>query len=411
MAGRTKVPTCDHARGHAMMPTPEDPQPTPETLAHRLRVVDLHDPVGLLAEVAAGPDAITTHFCAVADLGRGAAAGYEVLLGVGDREPAAPRALSQQVHQRSAGRLEAVLVRRALAEAPGLPDNTFLMINVSAPALAGPELPAVLEGAGGLDRIVLVVTDEAEGDDADAVVRALERVREAGGLIAVDETGSGYASLRQILTVRPDYVRIGSEFVAEVDRDQAKAAVVETIAGLAARIDATVIAGGVPGRAELVSLRRMGIPLGQGLFVGSPMEDMTPLSDTVCDVIRQAAPPSEGEQTVAGLVEARPALPWADSIEDIADAFLEDPRYDVVVLVDEQNRPLALAERAALLRGEPFERPVMRITPNGPLKAVARRAAARPLLERFHPLVACDRRGVYLGIVRVEQLLDALAQD
>jgi hypothetical protein len=83
----------------------------------------------------------------------------------------------------------------------------------------------------------------------------------------------------------------------------------------------------------------------------------------------------------------------------------------VIVLVDERNRPLALAERAALLRGEPYERPVMRITPNSPLKAVARRAAARPLLERFHPLVACDRRGVYLGIVRVEQLLDALARD
>jgi hypothetical protein len=45
------------------------------------------------------------------------------------------------------------------------------------------------------------------------------------------------------------------------------------------------------------------------------------------------------------------------------------------------------------------------------MRAVARRAAARPLIERFYPLVACDRRGVYLGLVRVEQLLDALAQD
>src|SRR3954451_2200193 len=116
MATRTEVPTCDDVRRGAMMPTPEDPQPTPETLAHRLRVVDLHDPAGLLAEVAARPDAITTYFCAVADLARGTAAGYEVLLGVGEREPAAPRALSQEVHARSAGRLEAVLVRRALAE-------------------------------------------------------------------------------------------------------------------------------------------------------------------------------------------------------------------------------------------------------------------------------------------------------
>jgi hypothetical protein len=53
----------------------------------------------------------------------------------------------------------------------------------------------------------------------------------------------------------------------------------------------------------------------------------------------------------------------------------------------------------------------MRISPTSPQKAVARRAAARPWLERFHPLVACDRRGVYLGLVRIEQLLDAIAQD
>jgi hypothetical protein len=33
------------------------------------------------------------------------------------------------------------------------------------------------------------------------------------------------------------------------------------------------------------------------------------------------------------------------------------------------------------------------------------------LLERFHPLVACDPRGVYLGVVRIEQLLVALARD
>ena len=109
-------------------------------------------------------------------------------------------------------------------------------------------------------------------------------------------------------------------------------------------------------------------------------------------------------------MEARPAIPWGAPIEDLADTFLDDPRHDVLVLVDERSRPLALAERAALLRGEPYERPVMRITPSSPLKAAARRAAGRPVMERFHPLVVCDRRGVYLGIVRVEQLLDALAQ-
>jgi EAL domain-containing protein (putative c-di-GMP-specific phosphodiesterase class I) len=394
------------------MPTSDDPNRNRETQGHWLRVVELHDPTGLLARVERQPEAVATRFCPVADLSRGTAAGYEVLLDLGDgRDPASPHAWSQEVHQASAGRLEALLVERALAERENLPADAFLMVNVSAAALRSSELPPVLQRAGRLDRTVIVVSDEAHGEDAYAVRQALDGVREAGGQIAVDETGSGYASLRQVLAIRPDFVRIGREFVAEIDRDQAKAAVVESLSALASRIDAWVIAGGVPGRAELGSLRRMGIPLVQGPFVGLPAPAMRPLPPPVVDAIKQSSPPLQPGETVAGLVEARPALPWGGSLEEIADAFLEDPRYDVIVLVDERNRPLALAERAALLRGEPFERPVMRITPTSPLKAVARRAAARPLLERFHPLVACDRRGVYLGIVRVEQLLDALAQD
>jgi hypothetical protein len=155
----------------------------------------------------------------------------------------------------------------------------------------------------------------------------------------------------------------------------------------------------------------MGLPLGQGPLFGAPGPVMAPLAPTVADAIRRASPPVAPAETVAGLIEARTALPWGSSLEEVADAFLEDPLNDVIVLVDERSRPLALAERAALLRGEPYERPIMRISPTSPQKAVARRAAARPWLERYHPLVACDRRGVYLGLVRIEQLLDAIAQD
>jgi EAL domain-containing protein (putative c-di-GMP-specific phosphodiesterase class I) len=390
------------------MPDREHPARQPRS---HLRVVDLRDPSGLLDRIEAQPEALRVLFTPVADLSRAVAAGYEAVVAFQGGDPAAPRSFSDPLHPATAGRMEAPLVRRILQVRDQLPGSAFLMVNVSAPALCSPELPAVLAEAGPLERIVLVVADDTQGEQAGTVRAALDRVREAGGLVAVDETGSGYASLRQLLSLRPDFVRIGGDFTTELDRDQAKAAVVETLGALASRIDAWLIASGIPGRQELGALRRMGVPLGQGPVIGGASETPEPLPDRVADAIRQATPPTEARDTVAALVEARPALPWGGSLEEIADAFLEDPRHDVVVLVDERNRPLALAERAALLRGEPFERPVMRITPTSALKAVARRAAARPLLERFHPLVACDRRGVYLGVVRVEQLLDALARD
>jgi EAL domain-containing protein (putative c-di-GMP-specific phosphodiesterase class I) len=384
---------------------PDPPEP------NRLRVVPLHDPAGVLDRLERDASAVQVRFNPIADLKRGAPAGYEALFCIGDAEaPLSPRNWSRQVQLGSAGAVEARLVTHALAARERLPEGTFVAVDVSAHALQGDELSAVLRDAGRLERLVLVVADDTHTVSSHEIRPVIDAVREAGGMIGVDETGSGYASLRQVLAMRPDFVRVGSDFVVEVDRDQAKGAVVETLGALASRIDAWVIACGIPGRPELAALRRMGIPLGQGPMFGVPSREMGPLPELVAEAIRLTDLPVQAEETVASLIEARPALSWGATLDEIADAFLDDPRHDVIVLVDERLRPLALAERAALLRGEAYERPVMRIAPTSPMKAVARRAAARPALERFHPLVACDRRGVYLGLVRVEQLLDALAQ-
>jgi EAL domain-containing protein (putative c-di-GMP-specific phosphodiesterase class I) len=378
---------------------------------NRLRVVSLHDPSGVVERIERQPSEVELRYNAIADLKRGTPAGYEAVFCIGDKAaPLSPHAWSQQVHVQAAGFVEAKLVSLALAARDRVPDPAFLAVDISAQALCGEELPTVLREAGRLERLVLVVADDTHRVPSHAIRPVIEAVREAGGMIGVDETGSGYASLRQVLAVRPDFVRVGADFVVEVDRDQAKGAVVETLGSLASRIDAWVIACGIPGRPELAALRRMGVPLGQGPMFGPAAAEPGPLPGLVAEAIRQTDPPVEAEATVASLVEARPALPWGATLDEIADAFLDDPRNDVIVLVDERSRPLALAERSALLRGENYERPVMRITPTSPMKAVARRAAARPPMERFHPLVACDRRGVYLGLVRIEQLLDALAQ-
>ncbi|MEA2142429.1 MAG: hypothetical protein QOI64_859 [Solirubrobacteraceae bacterium] len=386
---------------------PDAPSPDPG----RLKVVSLHDPSGLIDRLQRDPASVEARFRPIADLKRGVPAGYEAVMFVGgEGEPRSPAAWGREVHRQGAGTVEAHLVRAALACRDRLPDNAYLALDVSAGALLGEELQRVFADAGRLDQLVIFVSDDTHVAPGHAVRKALEAVREGGALVGVDETGSGYASLRQVLSIRPDFVRVGGDFVPEIDRDQAKAAVVETLCALASRIDAWVVADCIPGRPELAALRRMGVPFGQGPMFGVAGAAMAPLPDLVMDAIRQTEPPAAPQDTVASLIEARPALHWGASLEDIADAFLDDPRHDVIVIVDERSRPLAMAERAALLRGEPYERPVMRITPSSPMKAVARRAAARPMLERFHPLVACDRRGVYLGIVRVEQILDALAQ-
>jgi len=375
----------------------------------QLKVVPLFEHSELLDRIRSEPGHLRLLLAPIVDLRRGAVAGYEALLAHGDEAPARPADWSGRVHDRQAGAVEAALVETALAARHTLPADAVLAIGVSARALGSEELRDVLVSAGTLTGVVLVVSRESGEEDPVASREALELARHAGAAVGVDETGSGSSSLRQLLRLRPDFVRIGPDFVREVDRDQAKAAVVEALAALASRIDARIVASGIVGAPELNALKRMGVPLGQGPMFGTPGPEPAGLVAATAKVVAEAPAGPDPDRTVAALVEAMPALRFDAGLEDLADAFLADPRNDVVVLVDERSRPLALAERAALLRGENYERPVMRITARSPLKAVARRAAARPVLERYHPLVGCDRGGVYQGIVRIESLLDALA--
>ena len=377
------------------------PEPAPD----RLKIVSLHDRDGVLERMRSEP--VRPVFSPIADLTRGTAVGHEVLLRVGEGLPASPRGWANAVHPLNAGEIEARLVTAALEARARIGEGRMFALGVSASRILG----GLLAGESSLQGMLLLLSDDTEGSrDAD-LARALVPLRDGGARLALDDTGSSYTSLRQITRLEPDFIRIGGDFVRELDRDNAKAAVVEALVAMTSRIDAAIIAADVPGLQELDALRSHGVHFAQGPLFGHARDEVLELPESAVAAILEAAPPVSHEPAVAGLVEAAPALPYGAPLDEIADAFLEDPRFEVLMLVDERSRPLALAERSALLRGEPYERPITRVAPSSPIRAVARRAVARPSLERFHPLVVCDRRGVYLGIVRVEQLLEALAAE
>jgi hypothetical protein len=69
-----------------------------------------------------------------------------------------------------------------------------------------------------------------------------------------------------------------------------------------------------------------------------------------------------------------------------------------------------MLERDAALRGEDPSGEVLVVAPAGRIPELAQRAMLRPPEVRFHPVVCCDVQGRYLGLVRVERLVAALAQ-
>jgi EAL domain-containing protein (putative c-di-GMP-specific phosphodiesterase class I) len=86
----------------------------------------------------------------------------------------------------------------------------------------------------------------------------------------VDDAGAGYAGLRHILEIRPQFVKLDISLVRHVDTDPARQAMVAGMAHFAGKVGCELIAEGIETEGELDELARLGIPLGQGYLFGKP---------------------------------------------------------------------------------------------------------------------------------------------
>ena len=368
-----------------------------------------HDWSEILGEVLGRPGRVRPHFQPVVDLQRGEVCGYEALARFPGRADLRPSDVFAAAERRGlGGALEAHMIRAVLDAVPHLPSNRFLAVNASPRALVADEVQDAFAAAERLDRVIVEVTEQTDAD-REPLCAALEGLRERGALIAVDDAGAGYGSLARITALRPNFVKIDRGLVAKLDCDPAKAAVVQTLGELAARIDAWIIAEGVERIEELDALMELHVPLAQGFALGTPVPGMGDLEPSLGMRIRTQYRPATAEMPIAALIEAVPTLPEPVSHRALGVLFDRRPEPEYVALVDHQGRPTGLVRRCDHIRGDGPVRNLMLVTVDMPLAAVSRRAMARPPARRFDPLVCWDGTGRYAGLVRIERVVDALA--
>jgi EAL domain-containing protein (putative c-di-GMP-specific phosphodiesterase class I)/DNA-binding response OmpR family regulator len=122
------------------------------------------------------------------------------------------------------------------------------------------------------NKVVLEVTERSAIRDIPVFREALGFLREHGFRIAIDDAGSGYASLQSIAELRPNFLKVANTLVTGLHADTIKRDVVEMLVNLARRIDAVCIAEGIETPEDLEECRRIGIPYGQGFYLGVPEE-------------------------------------------------------------------------------------------------------------------------------------------
>lgn len=164
--------------------------------------------------------------------------------------------------------LELFAIRAAVARADDIPGQIYLSLNVS-PSSVGADLCRAISPFP-LDRVVIEVTEHARVADYNALRSDLEALRAGGGRLAVDDAGAGFASLRHIVRLEPDVIKIDMSITRGIDRDRRKRAVARGLTSFATEIGTAVVAEGVETDDEIAALRELGVAYGQGYRLGRP---------------------------------------------------------------------------------------------------------------------------------------------
>ena len=166
--------------------------------------------------------------------------------------------------------LEVATLTEALCAASALPEAARLHLNVSANfVLAHEPLATLLRAAGGL--VVLELTEDVEVTDYAAFRTALARLG-PDVMLAVDDTGAGFASLRHLVELVPAFVKLDRCLTRGISRSSAKQALVAGLSYFALRTGTILIAEAIEDAAAVRTLVSLGVALGQGYYLARPME-------------------------------------------------------------------------------------------------------------------------------------------
>lgn len=156
--------------------------------------------------------------------------------------------------------------RHALAV---LPEDAYVSINVTPAFLEACDITGIYSPEES-QRIVLELTEHEEIADYDLLNEKLRPLRESGMRLAIDDAGAGYASMRHILLLSPDMLKLDMSLIRDIDQDRDKQSLVAALRGFAQVQGYKVVAEGIETEAELAELETLNVCCGQGYLLSRP---------------------------------------------------------------------------------------------------------------------------------------------
>jgi diguanylate cyclase (GGDEF)-like protein/PAS domain S-box-containing protein len=119
--------------------------------------------------------------------------------------------------------------------------------------------------------LTLEITETTLMGKLEMALQTMGRLQEAGVRFSIDDFGTGYSSLAYLGTLPIDSLKIDRSFVMGLHEQPQNVEIVRAVLNLAHSLNRKVIAEGVETAEQLATLRRLGVPYGQGYLLSRPL--------------------------------------------------------------------------------------------------------------------------------------------
>ena len=172
--------------------------------------------------------------------------------------------------------LDCVCRASGLRGAIDFPEGTKLFLNVLPTSIHDPNfrterlIETLAECKLSPQDVVFEISEQESFRDLAAFRDLRDEYRTLGFQFALDDTGSGYAGLEEIVELHPEFIKMDRNMISGIDEDPARQEVLTALLTVAEKMGSKVIGEGLDRLEELEMLGQLGIHFGQGWLFGHP---------------------------------------------------------------------------------------------------------------------------------------------
>ena len=121
--------------------------------------------------------------------------------------------------------------------------------------------------------IEVELTESIVFDNPQKLVSTMNKIKQAGFSISVDDFGAGYSSLNLLKDLPADVIKLDKEFLSSAENTERKNVIINSVIDMAKKLHLTTVAEGVETESQSAMLKKMGCDIVQGFLYARPMQE------------------------------------------------------------------------------------------------------------------------------------------